>query len=135
MARTSTRPEHDPDAWRGDTVFGMRVDGCGRTGRSLVLDIDHAAGGVLDGGAVEMRRSPTDLVFDDVRDLEMSLQSPGGETRAQVIERIECQPPADGFGGHSRWRIVLRHPAGDTISFRARDLSLVRRQSRPASSG
>lgn len=100
MARTSTRPEHDPDAWRGDTVFGIRVDGCGRTGRSLVLDIDHAAGGVLDGGAMEMHRSPTDLVFDDVRDLEMSLQCPGDEIRAQVIERIERQPPADGCGGH-----------------------------------
>jgi len=84
---------------------------------------------------MEMHRSPTDLVFDDVRDLEMSLQCPGDEIRAQVIERIERQPLADGCGGHFHWLIVLRHPVGDTISFRARDLSSVRRQSRPASSG
>ncbi|MEK9900669.1 MAG: hypothetical protein VW516_07975 [Rhodospirillaceae bacterium] len=89
--------------------------------------------GSISGG--EVHRAPADLIFGDVCDLEMSLQSPGDETHVQVIERIERQPPADGFGGHSRWRMVLRHPAGDTISFRARDLSLVRRQSRPASSG
>ncbi len=136
MAATCTEPEHDPDAWRGDTVHGMRfhtpdlVDPnrtAGDWSRTLVLDIDH----VVDRAGC--RVVPADLIFYDVHDTQMLIgwgnpRCPAGAyepTIGQIIRR------PDANGTLYQWRVVLSPPADGEIAFHARALAFIpRRHSR-----
>jgi hypothetical protein len=137
MAATQPDSEHDPDAWRGDTVHGMRfhtpdlIDPNRKVGdwaRTLVLDIDHLVDQAGPGG--RPRVVPADLIFRDIHDAEISIgwgnpRCPAGAYEP-TINQIIRRP--DAAGTLYQWRVVLSPPADGEIAFYARALAFAPRR-------
>lgn len=148
MATPAPDLDYDPYVWHDDTVYGMRFrtpdllsphllpDGgplqlaSGDWTSAFILDIDHIVAWVRNDDGIRFRVAPADLIFLDVCDLEMAIDwgDSGGRTGVHepAIDHIirvplpDATSPAASF----RWRIVMNHPAGGEIVFRARGFEL-----------
>lgn len=115
MGHLLSDPEHASDAWRGEAVYAMRVgvSGLDRARRQFILDIDHGA-----------ERIDSALVFDDVRDLGMSIDGADAMAIDSSLRRHSEDLSCDVF----LWQTRLLTPSGGAVSFGARSIALVPRQ-------
>ncbi|MDA0785693.1 MAG: hypothetical protein O3B37_05320 [Proteobacteria bacterium] len=148
MATPAPDLDYDPYAWHDDTVYGMRFrtpdlisphlspDGVplqlasGDWTSAFILDIDHIVAWVRSEDGIRFRVAPADLIFLDACDLEMAID--WGDSAGEIgvhepaIDHIirVALPGATPSTPSYRWRIVMNHPAGGEIVFRARGFEL-----------